>query len=99
MTPGAPGWAAELAVSSTDRRPSGAYRELSLLIATSEADRDLLSRTGDLKGEVVGLGDRRPAVVDAELGVDALGVRANGVERDREFPGDVRPAKVASQQP
>ena len=41
--------------------------------------------------------DGRAPVVDAELGVDVLGVRANRSERDREFAGDGWPVQLRSE--
>ena len=38
--------------------------------------------------------DGRPATVDVEFTVDALGIGANRAQADHEFPGDLRPGKL-----
>ena len=42
--------------------------------------------------------DRGATVVHAELGVDALGVRPHGVQRDDELAGDVRTVEIRHEQ-
>src|ERR1700730_2904137 len=58
-----------------------------------------IDENADLEVEFLGSADGGPAVVHAELGIDALGVGSHGVERHREFASDVRAAQVGSQQP
>ena len=39
--------------------------------------------------------DGRPAIIDAEFTVDALGMCADSAQGDHEFTGDLRPGKLS----
>ena len=57
------------------------------------------SRSPRQQVELLGPADRRPPVVDAELGVDVLGVGPHGVERHEQLAGDLRAVQVGAEQP
>ena len=42
--------------------------------------------------------DGRPAIIDAEFTVDALGMCADSTQGDHEFTGDLRPRKLGFEQ-
>jgi hypothetical protein len=42
--------------------------------------------------------DGRPAIIDVELPVDALGMGADGTQGDHELTGDLRPRKLGFEQ-
>ena len=42
--------------------------------------------------------DSRPAIIDVEFAVDALGMGADRAQGDHEFPGDLRPGKLGFEQ-
>ena len=56
-----------------------------------------LSR-GYIKSSSVGSFDGRPAIIDVEFTVDALGMCADSAQGDHEFTGDLRPRKLGFEQ-
>jgi hypothetical protein len=49
------------------------------------------------KSQLAGTVDGCGAVIGAELGVDAADLRADGVDRDGQFAGDLGPGQVRRQ--
>ena len=68
-------------------------------LRVADEDAPGLAFAGSRQAEFRGSADRGPAVVHAELGVDVLSVRPDGVQRHDELASDLRAAQVGSEQP
>lgn len=66
-------------------------------LRTIDSDEEMRSASGQ-QTELAAAAHGRAPTVDAELGVDVLGVRAHGVERHEQAPGDLGAVELGGEQ-